>query len=57
MIPEQYRAILYRVLTAAAVVVAFYGWRSEAEVAMWLGVITSIVGNGLASVNTSVKAA
>jgi len=52
---ETTRAYIYRVLTALSVVVVAYGWLTEAEVALWLGVAAAVLGNGLAAVNTSTK--
>lgn len=55
LMSETTRAYIYRVLTALSVVVVAYGWLSEAEVALWLGVAAAVLGNGLAAVNTSTK--
>lgn len=52
---ETTRAYIYRVLTALSVVAAAYGWLSEAEIVLWLGVASAVLGNGLAAVNTSTK--
>ena len=46
------RAWIYRVLGAASLVVAFYGLATEDEIALWVGVVNAILGNGLASFNT-----
>lgn len=53
---ESTRAYIYRILTAASLLVVAYGLASTEEVALWLGVAAAVLGNGLAAVNTSTKA-
>lgn len=50
---ESTRAWIYRVLTAVSLLVVFYGLATDAEAALWLGVINAVLGNGLATMNTS----
>jgi len=52
---EATRAYIYRVLLAVQPLVLFYGIASQAEIALWLGVISAALGLGLASKNTSTK--
>lgn len=52
-IPEHVRAYIYRVLGAVSLLVVAYGLASEEVVALWVGVISSLIGNGLATANTS----
>ena len=46
------RAWIYGVLIAAGPLAVFYGIATTQEVALWLGVAASALGNGLALVNT-----
>lgn len=46
------RAYIYRVALAAGGVAAFYGWLSHEEVAVWGGFAATVLGTGLAAVNT-----
>ncbi len=53
---EHQRAIIYRAGLAVVALAAAYGLlKGEAEIAGWTGLITAIVGNGLASANTTTK--
>ena len=52
---EKTRAYIYRILLALSVVAIFYGVFTEAEAAVWLSVVASILGNGLATANTTMK--
>ena len=53
---EAIRARIYRTGLAAVGLAAVYGViRGEAEIAGWTALVTAIVGNGLASANTSTK--
>lgn len=54
MTPER-RAYAYRILLALAAVAAGYGLLTDTEVALWLGVASAVLGNGLASLNTPTK--
>lgn len=49
------RAWIYGVLAAAAPLAVVYGLLTEQEVALWLGVISAALGNGLALLNTPNK--
>lgn len=49
------RAWIYGVLVAAAPLAVVYGLLNEEEVALWLGVISAALGNGLALLNTPIK--
>lgn len=46
------RAWIYGVLAAAAPLAVVYGLLTEQEVALWLGVVSAALGNGLALLNT-----
>lgn len=46
------RAWVYGLLIAAAPLAVFYGIVTEQEVALWLGVASAALGNGLALANT-----
>ena len=46
------RAYIYRIALAAGTVAAFYGWLSSEEVALWGGFAATVLGTGLAAVNT-----
>lgn len=47
------RAYLYRVAGGIGLVVGGYGLMSDAKVALWLGLVSTVLGNGLAAANTS----
>lgn len=49
------RAWIYGVLVAAGPLAVFYGLATQEEVALWLGVAASALGNGLALANTPVR--
>lgn len=49
------RAWVYRVLLAVSLVAVGYGWITEDEASRWLGLAVAILGNGLATANTSTK--
>lgn len=46
------RAYIYRVLTAAAPLAALYGIASDTELVLWLALAATVLGTGLAAVNT-----
>lgn len=46
------RAYIYGILVAAGAVALAYGIVSESELAVWIGLGGSILGNGLAFANT-----
>jgi hypothetical protein len=52
---EKVRAYIYRVLLAVSPVIAFYGYLSNEELALWLGVASTVL-NVLPVMNTSTKA-
>lgn len=52
MIPAKYRKYTYGILVAAAPLAVFYGLMTAQEVALWLGVASAAIGNGLAFANT-----
>lgn len=54
-IPEHVRAYLYRVLTALSVAAIGFGLITDEKAALILPVIAAVLGNGLATANTSVK--
>lgn len=49
------RAWVYGILIAASPLAVFYGLLSDQEVALWLGVASAALGNGLALANTPTK--
>lgn len=51
---EKTRAYIYRILLAVSPVVAFYGFLSADELALWLGVASTVL-NILPAMNTSTK--
>lgn len=52
---EAHRAWLYRILLALVTLAALYGIIGENEVAGWTGLVTAVVGNGLATLNTTTR--
>lgn len=51
---EKIRAYIYRVLLAVSPLVAFYGYMTQEELALWLGVASTAL-NVLPALNTSTK--
>lgn len=51
---EKVRAYIYRVLLAVSPLVAFYGFMTQEELTLWLGVASTAL-NILPAMNTSVK--
>lgn len=51
---EHKRAYIYRVLIAVGAVAAGYGLISDNEIALWLGVVASLL-NVMPAANTSTK--
>jgi hypothetical protein len=51
---EKVRAYIYRVLLATSPVIAFYGFLTQEELALWLGVASTVL-NILPVMNTSTK--
>jgi len=57
-IPEHVRGWLYRVAIAAMPLLILYGVFSEAEAAVWLGVVAAVLAvaeSGLAAAHTSIE--
>jgi len=52
---EATRAYIYRILLALSALAVVYGLVDESVVPLWLAVASAVLGNGLASVNTSTK--
>ena len=48
------RGWIYRVLLAVVVLASVYGLVGSEEVAAWTALVAALVGNGLATANTSV---
>lgn len=46
------RAYLYRVLTACAPLLVVYGVANDADIALWIALAGTILGNGVAAYNT-----
>lgn len=51
---EKVRAYIYRVLLAVSPIIAFYGVLTQEELALWLGVASTVL-NILPTLNTSTK--
>lgn len=51
---EKVRAYIYRVLLAVSPLVAFYGFLTQEEITLWLGVASTVL-NILPTLNTSTK--
>lgn len=54
-LPESTRAWIYRVLVAVAALAVGYGLLTGEEAALWLAAASAVLGNGLATANTSTK--
>jgi len=52
---ETQRGLVYRVLLALVAAGAIYGLFNEEQVLAWGAVIAALLGNGLATLNTTVK--
>jgi len=52
MIPQKYRAYIYRTLTAVAPIAVFYGVISGEEAALFISAAATILGVTLAAANT-----
>lgn len=52
---QRTRAWLYRVLLAVAPLLAAYGIATGTQVALWVAVGGAVLGNGVATYNTSTK--
>ena len=53
---EQTRAYIYRILVAVVPILVAYGIVDSRQIAVWLGLASTVLGFGLASANTSTKA-
>lgn len=51
---EKTRAYIYRILLAVSPVIAFYGFLTQEELTLWLGVASTVL-NILPVMNTSTK--
>lgn len=51
---EKVRAYIYRVLLSISPLVAFYGFLTQEEITLWLGVASTVL-NILPAMNTSTK--
>lgn len=49
------RAYLYRIATALGLLAGAYGYLSDAQTVLILGLVATILGTGTASLNTSRK--
>jgi hypothetical protein len=54
---ETTRAWVYRGLLALVALAIVYGLVSQEQAAAWVGVVSAIAGNGLATLNTSTSKA
>ena len=52
---ETTRAWVYRGLLALVTLAVVYGIATEEQAAAWVAVLSAILGNGLATLNTSTK--
>lgn len=52
---EATRARIYRVLLALQPLVVAYGLASSERAALWVAVISAVLGTGLATANTSTR--
>jgi hypothetical protein len=50
---EATRAWVYRVLLALQPLVVAYGYATEEQTILWVGVASAVLGTGLATLNTS----
>lgn len=51
-IPTHVRAYVYRVLTGVGAIALFYGKVSGEELVVWLSLVATVLGTGLAAANT-----
>jgi hypothetical protein len=49
------RAWIYRIIVSAAPLAVFYGLLTSEAAALWTALIATLLGNGLAALNTSTK--
>ncbi len=50
---EATRAWIYRVLLALQPLIVAYGYATEEQTILWVGVASAVLGTGLATLNTS----
>jgi hypothetical protein len=50
---EATRAWIYRVLLAIQPLIVAYGYATEEQTILWVGVASAVLGTGLATLNTS----
>lgn len=55
ILTPQVRAWIYRVLVSAAPLVVFYGLMTQEAVALWIALVATFLGTGMAALNTSTK--
>ena len=48
----QLRYRIYLVLTAVVPLLVLYGWLDQTAAAVWIGVISAVLGTGMAAANT-----
>lgn len=51
---EKVRGYIYRITVAVGVLVGFYGYATQEEIALWLGLVSAVLGI-LPAMNTSIK--
>lgn len=52
---ERTRGYIYRVLVSAGTVAVFYGLLTGDELVVWLALAGTVLGNGLAAANSSIR--
>lgn len=52
---ETTRAWVYRGLLALVALAVVYGFVTDEQAAAWIAVVSAVLGNGLAAVNTTTK--
>lgn len=52
---ETTRGWIYRILLAVVALAVIYGLVTDEQAAAWIGVAGALLGNGLATVNTTVR--
>lgn len=51
-LPQKLRATVYRFIAALAPLAATYGYISDKEASLWVALVASLLGTGLAALNT-----
>lgn len=49
------RAWIYRIILSAAPLVVFYGLLTQEAAALWVALVATLLGNGMAVANTTTK--